>query len=143
MRESDPLPRSADVTAAAAAGDFDGGSGGAAFPTVDLLQHSASCWRPRPSRSRLGRRAGGELVEELWCRACGATLRLVDGEPEAAGPAEPPTAYAAEKIREIEELWRGRDVRRPSKSAVAQLVGIDRGTLEEWIRREWLPWPPA
>jgi hypothetical protein len=66
----------------------------------------------------------------------------VDGQPEAAGPPDPPTALAAKTIPEIEALWRESGSGRLSKTVVAQRVGIDRGTLEEWVRRKWLAWPP-
>ena len=45
-------------------------------------------------------------------------------------------------IPEIERLLR-RPGRKPTKTAVAARVEIDRKTLDDWIRRGWLRWPPA
>jgi len=52
------------------------------------------------------------------------------------------TDLARATIPEIEKLLR-RPGRRPTKTAVATRVEIDRKTLDDWIRRGWLSWPPT
>ncbi len=81
----------------------------------------------------LGRLA--DAVEAL------ADARLGPVPPEPADDDEP-TDFASRTIPEIEGLLR-RPGRRPTKTALAARVGIDRKTLDDWIQRGWLSWPPA
>jgi hypothetical protein len=80
----------------------------------------------------------GRLADALEALA-DARLGPVESEPADDGE---PTDLARDTIPEIERLARRHQGRRLSKTAVAARVGIDRGTLDEWIRRGWLTWPP-
>lgn len=82
----------------------------------------------------LGRLA--DAVEAL------ADARFGPAPPEPEDDSVEPTDLARGTIPEIEGLSRRHQGRRLSKTAVAARVGIDRGTLDEWIRRGWLTWPP-
>ena len=81
----------------------------------------------------------GRLADAMEALA-DATLGPV--QPEPVDNDIEPTDLAKETIPEIERLSRRHQGRRLSKTAVAARVGIDRGTLDEWIRRGWLTWPP-
>jgi hypothetical protein len=50
------------------------------------------------------------------------------------------TALAAEKIAELDELWRSQS--RPSIRKTAELAGVDRDTVSDWRRRGWWTPPP-
>ncbi len=73
----------------------------------------------------------------------------VPSQPETRDQAErrlaarvnPPTDRAREVIPKIEQILKERHQRRLSKKIVADLAGIDRGTLNVWIRERWLDWP--
>ena len=83
---------------------------------------------------QLSRIAPGAVRREALIRIW--TLRGVAGnDPDG------PTDWQRDKITQIKRAYP--DLRRGSKSAAAKRVGIDRGTLANWISRGWLPWPPT
>lgn len=81
----------------------------------------------------------GRLADALEALAA---ARLGPVEPGPEDDDDEPTDLARDTIPEIERLARRHQGRRLSKIAAAARVGIDRGTLDEWIRRGWLTWPP-
>ena len=93
-------------------------------------------------RFRLGHR--GVTMREL--RAAEAYLALARGHaPSLPRPSEA-TAFARRKIVEAPAAWdylrRSRNGG-PTKKALAARLEVDRKTLDSWIRRGWLRWPPA
>jgi len=70
--------------------------------------------------------------------------RKFKGEPR---PDAEPTAYAREKIAEMERLYpvmrRTEKGGRVSRMKMAVYVGIDRETITDWKRRGWMNWPPV
>jgi hypothetical protein len=78
------------------------------------------------------------IPERRWMEA---TLDELRSRPRAA---DEPTPYARAKLTKIRERYPElkRRFRRVSKSRVAIDAEVDRGTLDEWIRRGWLEWPP-
>lgn len=64
-------------------------------------------------------------------------LDALDAPPELS-IADGITAYAAQKIPELDKHWRSQS--RPSMRKAADLAGVDRGTVKEWIARGW--WTP-
>lgn len=55
------------------------------------------------------------------------------------------TPLARQKIPEVARTYHDglrRTGKLPSKRQTAQLVGVDRGTLADWIKRGWMTWPP-
>ena len=68
------------------------------------------------------------------CRECGARVTVAPDDERAM------TAHATAKVPELIEIARRQA--RPSKRRTAELGGISRSTLDEWIARRWMPWPP-
>jgi hypothetical protein len=80
-----------------------------------------------------------------WIRARHDAERAAEaGLGEPLPSADPPTANARMKIAElpgtIAELRRNG---RLSKLGLATALGIDRKTLDDWIKRGWVVYPPA
>lgn len=87
----------------------------------------------------------GATDEEIWA---GDWLRflpipgrrhLVSTLAELRG--EGPTDYARGKIPKIAALYRS--TKRPTRARIAELSGVDRDTIADWIKRGWMTWPPA
>ncbi len=61
-------------------------------------------------------------------------------------PGNEPTPYARDRIAEIQRVWpemrRNARGRRVSVSAMAVRVGVDRGSISDWVKRGLMTWPP-
>jgi hypothetical protein len=53
---------------------------------------------------------------------------------------EGPTAYAVAMIPKVSAAFH--EMGRPSKRGAADLAGVSRDTVDDWIRRGWMNWPP-
>ena len=76
-------------------------------------------------------------------RAFEMELLAVRGETPRAK--DEPTQYARSMIAKVpgEAVRMRRNWQRVTKSAMARALGCHRDTLDDWVKRGWLPWPPA
>lgn len=79
-------------------------------------------------RNRLSPRDRRQLEQDI--------IDALENPP--TGPIDGLTPYAVATIPKLDQLWSSQT--RPSMRRTAELAGIHRGTLAEWIRRGW--WTP-
>jgi hypothetical protein len=84
-------------------------------------------------------------LEAEWSRRDAAAAREAIDTIDGGAP-EPPTAFARATIAKVDELYplmkRSAKGGRVTVAAMARRVGIDRGTIPEWVLRGWMTWPP-
>ena len=81
-----------------------------------------------------------DFALQRWLAAALARLR-----GEAARAPRAPSDWTLQMISKISEAYRylvRTTGRPPSRVATARRVGIDRGTIAEWVKKGWMSWPP-
>lgn len=76
----------------------------------------------------------------------GYEMALLAVHGESPRRRDEPTQYAREMIPKVRAEARSlqrRKWRKVTKSAMARAVGVHRDTINDWIKRGWLEWPPA
>ena len=81
----------------------------------------------------------GSFPVQRYVRARLAELR---GLPPVTDDRTPLARQMIPMVERTYQEIKRRTGKPPSKRATAGLVGIDRGTLGEWIERGWMAWPP-